>query len=744
MRDAFSSLRARILLLIAIPFLVMLGMTTFHTLGDRESQLTNARTRVLDTARVMAGEQQRFIEHVREVLYSVALQPEVRRGVASEECNRALAEWHQREPNINTIVLALANGDVICNASPTAQRISIADRDFFKTAVQTRGFSVGGYVSSRTTGRPGIGFAYPVLDEAGVPKTVVAITLSLAWLKQGLGEAQLPEGARVVVADGDGLVLGRQPDPEEWVGKSAAELPLFRSILAKGGEGTEEEIGLDGQRRIFGFVPLHRTASGQTYLWVAIPKGVVVGPAERAFVVSLLVELALLILTFGAVWLGGESLFVRRIGALVGATKELGKGNLAARVGLKASGDEIGQLAQSFDQMAQGLQTKETQLARSNRALRTLSVCNETLIRAVSEPELLSWNCRLIVEAGGYSMAWVGFAEQDPAKTVRVVAQFGTDEGYLGSVSISWADSERGRGPTGTAIRTGRTQVNQNFRTNPNTAPWRDAALARGFHSSIAMPLKGQSGTLGALTLYAHEPDAFNKDEVQLLEKLADDLAFGITTLRTRAERDRLANAQHYFEKTLRKSLEESIQAISDTVEKRDPYMAGHQKRVAALAVAIASDLGLPKDEIHGIQLAASIHDLGKIQVPAEILANPSKLTDTQFELLKTHAQAGYDILKGIEFPWPIANIVLQHHERLDGSGYPQGLKGDQILLGSRIMAVADVVEVMVSHRPYRTAPGIDAALAEIERGRGTAFDPAVVDACLKLFRQERFAFQAT
>jgi C4-dicarboxylate-specific signal transduction histidine kinase len=306
MRDAFSSLRARVLLLIAIPFVVMLGMTTYHTLGDREGELANARTRVLDTARAMAGEQQRLIEQVREVLYSVALQPEVHRGVASEECNRALAEWHQREPNINTIVLALANGDVICNATPTAQRISIADRDFFKTAVQTRRFSEGGYVSSRTTGRPGIGFAYPVLDEAGVPKTVVAITLSLAWLKQGLGEAQLPEGARVVVADGDGLVLGRYPDPEEWVGKSAAELPLFRSILAKGGEGTEEDVGLDGLRRIFGFVPLHRTASGQTFLWVAIPKSVVVGPAERAFVVSLLVELALLILTFGAVWLGGD------------------------------------------------------------------------------------------------------------------------------------------------------------------------------------------------------------------------------------------------------------------------------------------------------------------------------------------------------------------------------------------------------------------------------------------------------
>jgi HD-GYP domain-containing protein (c-di-GMP phosphodiesterase class II) len=199
-----------------------------------------------------------------------------------------------------------------------------------------------------------------------------------------------------------------------------------------------------------------------------------------------------------------------------------------------------------------------------------------------------------------------------------------------------------------------------------------------------------------------------------------------------------------HHEEILRKSLEESIQAISDTVEMRDPYTAGHQRRVAKLAVAMANDLGLPKDEIHGIQLAAGIHDLGKIRVPAELLTRPGKLTDIEFSLIKTHAQAGYDILKGIEFPWPIANMVLQHHERLDGSGYPQGLKGDQILAGSRILAVADVLETMASHRPYRPALGIDLALKEIERGRGTVYDPAVVDACLKLFRQERFAFQTT
>jgi len=384
----------------------------------------------------------------------------------------------------------------------------------------------------------------------------------------------------------------------------------------------------------------------------------------------------------------------------------------------------------------------ELALTRSNRALRTLSACNEALIGAVSEPELLDTVCRLIVDAGGYTMAWVGFAEQGPEKLVRVVAQYGSTKDYLGSMHMTWTDTEHGRGPTGVAIRTGTTQVHQSLMDDSDRAPWRVAALAQGFQSSIALPLKEPSGTIGALTLYASQRDAFTEDEVHLLEKLAEDLAFGITTLRTRAERDRMADAQLHHEEILRKSLEESIQAMSGTVEMRDPYTAGHQKRVGQLAVAIASELGLAKDEVHGLHLAASIHDLGKIQVPAEILSKPNRLTDIEFALIKAHAQTGYDILKGIAFPWPIANIVLQHHERLDGSGYPQGLKGDQILLGSRIIAVADVVEAMASHRPYRPSLGIDAALAEIERGRGTAYDPAAVDACLKLFREGRFTFQ--
>jgi HD-GYP domain-containing protein (c-di-GMP phosphodiesterase class II) len=195
-------------------------------------------------------------------------------------------------------------------------------------------------------------------------------------------------------------------------------------------------------------------------------------------------------------------------------------------------------------------------------------------------------------------------------------------------------------------------------------------------------------------------------------------------------------------EMRLRAALDGTIEALAATVERRDAYTAGHQLRVAALAHAIGSELRLSAERIHGLHLAASIHDIGKIGVPAEILAKPVRLAAVEMSIVRTHAQTGYDILKGVDFPWPIADIIGQHHERLDGSGYPQGLKDGEILLEARILAVADVVEAMSSHRPYRAALGIEAALKEIERGRGSLYDPEVADACVRLFRDGRFAFK--
>ena len=207
-----------------------------------------------------------------------------------------------------------------------------------------------------------------------------------------------------------------------------------------------------------------------------------------------------------------------------------------------------------------------------------------------------------------------------------------------------------------------------------------------------------------------------------------------------RSEKASREELQRSFDR-MRKTMGGIIQAMSQTIEQRDPYTAGHQRQVAKLSRVIASEMGFDWEHIQGIRMAAAIHDLGKIHVPAEILSNPGKLTENEMGIIKTHPQIGYDILKEIEFAWPIAQTVYQHHERLDGSGYPRGLSGEDILIEARILSVADVVEAMSSFRPYRVPPGIDAALTEIMQNKRILYDPFVVDACLACFRDGGFEF---
>jgi putative nucleotidyltransferase with HDIG domain len=190
---------------------------------------------------------------------------------------------------------------------------------------------------------------------------------------------------------------------------------------------------------------------------------------------------------------------------------------------------------------------------------------------------------------------------------------------------------------------------------------------------------------------------------------------------------------------SLRKALGTTIQVMVSVIEMRDPYTAGHQKKSADVARAIATEMGLDQDKIEGIRMAGIIHDIGKLSIPAAILSKPSKLTEIEFSLIKEHARSGYEMLKDVESPWPLAEIVYQHHERMDGSGYPRNLKGDEILMESRILAVADVVESMASHRPYRPTLGIEAALEEITKNKDILYDAAVVDACLRLFREQGY-----
>jgi len=200
------------------------------------------------------------------------------------------------------------------------------------------------------------------------------------------------------------------------------------------------------------------------------------------------------------------------------------------------------------------------------------------------------------------------------------------------------------------------------------------------------------------------------------------------------------AEVQHSLEK-ITKALNGTVLAVANTVEMRDPYTAGHQRRVAQLAAAIAQEMGFSAERVEGMRVLGCLHDIGKVAIPAEILSKPGRISPMEFKLIQDHPRVGYEIIKDIDFPFPLAEGILQHHERVNGSGYPQGISGPDIILEARILGVADVVEAMASHRPYRVALGIDQALEEISRNRGILYDPEVVDICLKVFTEKGFSF---
>ncbi len=220
--------------------------------------------------------------------------------------------------------------------------------------------------------------------------------------------------------------------------------------------------------------------------------------------------------------------------------------------------------------------------------------------------------------------------------------------------------------------------------------------------------------------------------------------AFNVLRIYTRDVTARKQSEQEIKQgiEKLKMTVDGVINALSLTVEYRDPYTAGHQKRVSSLACVIAREIGLPKEQVEGVRIAGVLHDIGKMHIPTEILSRPGKLNDSEFNIVKSHAQAGYDILKGLEFPWPIADIVHQHHEKIDGSGYPFGLPSSDIVIEARILCVADVVEAMASHRPYRPSHSMDKTLKEISGNRGVHYDMVVVDACLKVIKEKIFVFE--
>jgi putative nucleotidyltransferase with HDIG domain len=358
---------------------------------------------------------------------------------------------------------------------------------------------------------------------------------------------------------------------------------------------------------------------------------------------------------------------------------------------------------------------------RAAKALTTLSKANAVLVHATDEETLLEQMCTAAVETGGYAMAWYGRLQPGGSLEVLAIDAQGPALAYDDSLRL-----ERGSIVDLPMDANGPVTIDD---VREGAEPWREYARDRGLNSVVTLPVRHDEVLDGFLVVYSSEHGVFDSGAVSILEEVAQELGFGLGRL--------------FANRRINGALEGTIKVLAATVELRDPYTAGHQARVSHLAARIAEEMSLSESETHGIRLAGLVHDIGKVTVPTEFLTRPGALRPAEFALIKEHALIGEELLSSIDFPWPIATIVGQHHERLDGSGYPRGLVGDEILLPSRIMAVADVVEAMSRFRPYREALGEERAIEEIRTKRGTLFDPDAVDACLGIL-EFGYAFEGT
>jgi len=377
----------------------------------------------------------------------------------------------------------------------------------------------------------------------------------------------------------------------------------------------------------------------------------------------------------------------------------------------------------------------QIELEKGGWGLAALSEAAAALARSDNTNLLISEVCHAIASQGPYVLAWVGKALDDENKTIKVMGGAGSAIAYIQNIAVSWSDQNAtGMGPGGLAVRTNQSSVVMDSEVDPGFASWRDLARKYGIRSAIGCPIPdGVNHPFGVLLVYSKVPKAFGKSEVLLFESLAKEIGFGLRSIERQHKLDDQIHENQLAQERLTDALRATIEAMSRTMEWRDPYTAGHQKRVASISMAIAQKLGWSEEAIQAIYMAGMVHDIGKVAVPSEILTKPSRLSEIEMKLVREHVDSGYQILKDIPFPWPIAIMVKQHHERLDGSGYPDGLRADQICAEAKVLAVADTIEAMATHRPYRPARGLDAAMQEVRAEAGKKLDEDAVNAAIEL-----------
>ncbi len=381
----------------------------------------------------------------------------------------------------------------------------------------------------------------------------------------------------------------------------------------------------------------------------------------------------------------------------------------------------------------------ENEMKHLNWSLLALSNGNAAIARAISEKDLIKTCCQALTTDNEYfPLCGVLAVTDDPQQRLKVISMSGKGIIYEGD-DLNF-NRLVGQECILNALSSSRTEMQALVSPEQHSMILSKNETDKiSVRSVLAVPLMYEDTVHFIFVMYSTSINSFTETVIRMFEELGNNILLGIVRNRIKDKYEKSVIEREKQSRKLEITFRQTLGALGSMLEHRDPYTSGHQKRVADLAAQIARLYGLEEHDINTIYLAATVHDIGKITVPAEILTKPSKLTDSEFEIIKVHPEAGYQVLKDIDFPGPIAQIVRQHHEYLDGSGYPLGLKGDEILIHSKILTVADIVEAMSTHRPYRPALGIEFALREIKKMREIKLDPKAVDICIDLFETNAY-----
>ncbi|MDR7414843.1 MAG: HD domain-containing phosphohydrolase [Armatimonadota bacterium] len=678
-------------------------------------------------ARFVAHEKELVAETTRQLLAGLAHVPALS-GNDSKACSDLLGSLIREHPLYANLVVVDPSGNLRCSARPSPGPISYADREWFRAAARTRRFVPGRFVWGRVMRRPIATFAYPVVDGRGRLERILAAAVDLRWLNAFLDRLPLPEGGVAFLVDPRGVVLAGTREARAWTGQDLRSAPLVRGRFTRELSGIVEGTGPDGVLRLAAFAPV--LAGGPAgYAVVAIRTSEAYA-LSRSALRDHLVALGLAVaLALAVGWGASRRLIGRHVEAVARAARRISAGDLSARAALVSPLRELEVLGQAFDEMAEAVEQRDREIRRAA----------EETARRLRQVQALR-NIDLAITAS-----------LDPRVTMQVLleqvtAQLGVDAAAVLLLSPDTLELEcaahRGfRTPLLERVRlkvgrcyAGRAALERRIYTFADLPGPEDPLRRRifeeeGIRAYYAAPMISRGRVLGVLETYHRAEVEADGDWLEMLEALAGQAAIAVDNARLFDDLER-SNLQ------LRMAYEATIEGWARALELRERETGAHTQRVADLTVQVARKLGVPEHEIVHLRRGAILHDIGKIAVPDHILLKPGPLTEEEWAVMRRHPEYAYELLSPIEYLRPALEIPYGHHERWDGSGYPRGLRGEEIPLAARIFAVVDVYDALTSDRPYRRAWSHEQAVAYLREQAGRQFDPRVVEAFLQVLEE--------